>query len=151
MPLLLSVGFARYLWKKMDPALRLEWACGTATLLALGCGWILADALFGASMRYQADFAAVLFLAAAGVIAGLYQVWEKTPLQKWLTRGVVALGLLGIVVNGAIGTTGYYDNLLAEAPDQYRALAGWFNPLSKILTAAGVSAERKPAPQVRLD
>jgi len=102
-------------------------------------------------MRYQADFAAVLFLAAAAVIAGLYQVWEKTLLQSWLTRGVVALGLLGIAVNGAIGTTGYYNNLLADAPDQYQALADRFSPVSKVLAAVGVAPERKPAPQVRLD
>jgi len=41
--------------------------------------------------------------------------------------------------------------LLAEAPDQYRSLAEWFSPVSKILAGMGLPAEPKPAPQVRLD
>jgi len=58
--------------------------------------------------------------------------------RKWLYGAVVALGLFGIAVNGAIGMTGYYDNFRLEAPHQYQTTAAWFRPVASALAWLGI-------------
>jgi len=60
----------------------------------------------------------------------------------WMYRGIVFFGLLGILVNGAIGIQGYNDNLRFEAPKQFENLASWFSPVAKVLGSLGVPGDR---------
>jgi len=149
-PLVVALAAAFWVWKRINPARRGEWGVITGTLVVLGAAWIGVDGLLGSTMRYQADFAAVLFLASAVVIGGLSEL-VADKVKPWLYRGVVALGLLGIVVNGAIGMTGYYDNFRLQAPAEYEAIANWFTPVAKLLTWCGAPPERKPAPEVSVN
>jgi len=134
-PPVLLTGAAPRVWKKLDAARRLEWAVCAGTLLLLGAAWILIDAAVGATMRYQADFATVLLLASALVIAGWAAAGNPA---RWRARAVVALGIWGIVINGCIGMTGYYDNFRAEAPEEYQSTAALFQPVSNLLGALGI-------------
>jgi len=136
-PLILLLGAAAAAWKKIDSARRRDWAVCTATLALLGAAWIGADAFVGATMRYQADSAAVLLVASALVIAGL-RIGAKPRSAQWLTGTVIALGVLGIIVNGATGMTGYYDNFRYEAPAQYKSTAALFDPVAKVLGWFGI-------------
>ena len=147
-PLLLLLAAAPLVWKKIEPARRLEWAVCTGTLVFLGVAWLSVVGMLASTMRYEVDFATVLFVAAAAVIAGFSERY-RPRMQAWVYRSVVALGLFGVVVNGAIGMTGYYDNFRMEAPAEYQRLAEWFNPVSKVLAWCGVPADWKPAPEVR--
>ena len=149
-PLALMLAASSWVWRKTEPARRLEWSVCVATLVLLGAAWICVDGLLGSTMRYQADFAAVLFVAAALVIGGLVQHVQPNA-RRWVCRAVVALGLFGIVVNGAIGMTGYYDNFRADAPAQYETIANWFRPLAKVLAWCGIPPNRPPAPEVSVN
>jgi hypothetical protein len=135
-PLVLLLAAGHLAWKRSDPARRRDWAMCTATLALLGAAWIGADATVGATMRYQADFATVLLLASSLVIAGLF-IASKAH-SAWVLRVVVALGLWGVVVNAAIGMTGYYDNFRMEAPEQYQSTAAIFTPVSTVLGWFGI-------------
>ena len=86
-------------------------------------------------MRYQADSAAVLLLASSLVIAGLFVAAKPS---RWLCGTVIALGLLGVIVKGATGMTGYYDNFRFEAPEQYQSLAASFDFVAKALAWFGI-------------
>ena len=147
-PLIMVLGAVPWLWKRWDGARRLEWLVGTVTLAGLGAVWIFVDSLAGSSMRYQADFATVLFIAASLTIAGLHES-AKPEIKKWLIRLVVVLGLFGVLVNAAVGMTGYYDSFRQLAPQQYQSIADWFNPVAKLLAWCGVPPDRVAAPQVR--
>jgi len=136
-PLVLLIGAAPRVWRKIEGARRLEWAWCGGTLVLLGAAWIVVDATFAATMRYEADFATVLLLSAALVIMG----WARAGTMRegwWFLRAVVALGVLGILVNGAIGMTGYNDNFRVEAPEQYERTAALFTPVAKALEALGI-------------
>ena len=146
-PTVLLLAAAPLVWKKMDPGRRIEWSIGTAVLACLGAGWIVVDSLVGASMRYQADFAAILFLAAALVIAGLHEI-VRVRRRKWLIGVIFALGLFGVIVNGTTALRGYYYRS-TNVPGPYQAIVGWFNPVAKTLAWFGVPSEPSPAPQVR--
>jgi len=149
-PLIILIAVALTVRNKLEAAQRLEWSLYGCILAGLGVAWICVDSLVGSTMRYQADFSAVLFLAVAIVIAGI-ESRIHTGAGRLMRASIIALGLLGIGLNAAVGITGYYDNLRLEAPVQYQALADWFSPLSKILAGCGVPAERKPAPAVSVD
>lgn len=136
-PLILLLAAAPAAWKRIDPALRRDWSLSTAALALLGVAWICADGAVGATMRYQADFATILLLASACVIAGLCTGGQSRR-SRWLYGSVVALGLMGIMVNGATGMTGYYDNFRFEAPQQYQSTAAVFAPAAKVLGWLGI-------------
>lgn len=146
-PLVLLLGAAPAVWRRIDSACKIEWAALAGTLAFLGAAWIGVDAMLSSTMRYEADFAGVLFIAAGLVLAG----WEQllaSGARTWLCRGIVALGLFGVVVNAGSGITGYYDTFRAEAPQQYQALADWFSPLEQLLEWMGVPPDVAPAPGV---
>jgi hypothetical protein len=136
-PLVLLLAGAVVAWKRIDPCRRRDWTVCTGTLAVLGAAWIGADALVGATMRYQADFATVLLLASFLVIPGLCAGGQLRSTQ-WIYGIVVTLGLLGILVNAATGITGYYDNFLIEAPDQYQSTAASFDSVGKVLAWMGI-------------
>jgi len=136
-PLVLLLAGAGVVWRRNDRARRLEWSVCAATLAVLGAAWIAVDASVGSTMRYQADSAMVLLLASALVITGWSGVVGRAS-KKWLCAVVVALGLFGVAVNGAIGMTGYYDNFRFEAPQQYQTTAAIFRPLASVLAWLGV-------------
>ena len=88
-------------------------------------------------MRYAADFATLLFIVEAVVIAGLWQM-SKPAWRLPFTATLVIFGLAGIGANAAIGLMGYSDGLDKSAPDQYAALVKTFQPVSSVLRSFGV-------------
>ena len=148
-PMTVLLLWAPGAWKRILSSLRREWLLCTGTLLVLGAAWICVDGIVMATMRYEADFATVLFVAAAVVLAGASE--STVRIRRILFGAVVALGLLGVVINGAIGMTGYYDNFRKEAPKQYQSLANLFAPVEKLMVWCGVPSEQKPAAEVAVD
>ena len=136
-PLIMLLAAAGIAWRKLAAARRRDWAVCAATLALLGTAWIGADGFVGATMRYQADSAAVLLLASSLVMAGLF-VGAGPRASRWLYGSVIALGLLGVIVNGATGITGYYNNFRLEAPEQYQSLAASFDSVAKVLAWFGI-------------
>jgi hypothetical protein len=141
LPLILAFGAAPSLWKRVSSERRLEWAACVGTLGLLGAIWACLDAMVMATMRYQADYSMVWFLAVALILGGVSE-WPVLRQRVWMYRGIVLFGLLGILVNAAIGIQGYNDNFRFEAPKQYESLASWFRPVAKVLVSLGVPDER---------
>jgi hypothetical protein len=141
LPLILAFGAAPALWKRGPSERRLEWAVCASTLGLLGAVWACLDAMVMATMRYQADYSMIWFMAVASILGGVSE-WPVLRERAWMYRGIVFLGLLGILVNGAIGIQGYNDNLRFEAPKQFENLASWFSPVAKVLGSLGVPGDR---------
>jgi hypothetical protein len=72
----------------IDPTKKMGAVC-TGTLALLGVGWICTDGMAGSSMGYHADSSPVLFLAAAGMIAGATTLVTATRAKKWLTATIL--------------------------------------------------------------
>ncbi len=141
LPLILAFGAAPAVWKRVPSDRRLEWVACVATLGFLGAVWALLDAMVMATMRYQADYSMIWFMAIALILGG-FSEWPVVRQRLWIYRGIVFLGVLGVLVNAAIGIQGYNDNLRFEAPSQYAKLANWFSPVAKVLRSLGVPEER---------
>jgi hypothetical protein len=100
------------------------------SLIAVGAVIILmvSFALWGATMRYEVDFASILLIAAA---IG-WMVWAGT-LQGPRRRLVAGAGALliawGAAFGVAIGLTGYYDGLRSFDPGTFSALQRLTSPL----------------------
>jgi hypothetical protein len=95
--------------------------CGIAGLL------LLTDAAVMATMRYEADFAPILFIAAALTTAGLLSCSRGLSRSVLYSFTAVAL-TAGMVVNACIAFTGYYDELRRKAPEQYVFLEHLLSP-----------------------
>ncbi len=83
----------------------------------------------------------IWFVAVALILGGVSE-WPALQERAWMHRGIVFFGLLGILVNGAIGMQGYNDNFRFEAPKQFENLASWFSPVAKVLGSLGVPSDR---------
>ena len=93
-------------------------------LAALGIALVLfiSFSLFGATMRYESDFATLLVLA--GVLGWLALVRRAANAAVRVALAVLGsvLVLWGVCFGVAISFTGYYDGLQTFQPATYRAL-----------------------------
>ena len=100
-------------------------------LAAVGIAFVafISFSLFGATMRYETDFATLLVLAG---VLGWIAVAGR--LRRGVARRALAIGGAALVAWGAcygvaISFTGYYDGLRAGEPGTYRALENLTSPL----------------------
>ena len=137
-PLLLTVLLAPWLVYKEQGERRrmLAWFLGVLLITALAL--LCLDATLVATMRYAADFASLLFIVEAMVIAGLWQILKSSTWRPVCTIVLVMFGLAGMGANAALGLSDYFGGFRAAAPDQYAALAKVFHPVSSMLQALGV-------------
>ncbi|MEO8128896.1 MAG: hypothetical protein ABJF23_06095 [Bryobacteraceae bacterium] len=106
-------------------------------LVGTGLLLLLLDASVMATMRYEAEFATLFFLAAAVAVAG---IGEQLSLKRHrIAFGIIvaSLSLFGILINSAIGLAGYYNGLNVSAPEQFETLRSLFAPVASALAALG--------------
>jgi hypothetical protein len=115
------------------------------TLCLLGVGLlillVISFALWGATMRYEVDFASVLVIAAA---LG-WMAWAVRA--RGLTRRAVAIGgavliAWGTVAGAAFGIVGYYNGLRATQPKTWERLQSLTSPIPTLI--AKLDGEPKP-------
>jgi hypothetical protein len=137
-PLLLTLLLAPWvIYKEQGERRRLlAWFTGVPFFIAIAL--LCLDSSLVATMRYTADFASLLFVAAALTIAGLWQMSKPGAWRILYTVVFVIFGLASVGSNAAIGLMGYLGGLNQSAPDQYRALEKIFKPASKVLQVLGV-------------
>jgi hypothetical protein len=101
---------------------------GTARRVALGLvaiGFLIivtvSFAIWGATMRYEVDFASVLLIAAAlGWVGWTAQLSGLR--RRLLAGGGVLLIAWGVVCGAAFGVTGYFDGLRTSSPKTFARL-----------------------------
>jgi hypothetical protein len=138
-PLLLTLLFAPFVVYKEQGERRrmLSWFIGVLFFIAIAL--LCLDSSLVATMRYTADFAALLFVAVAITITGLWQMWKSKAWRILCTTVFVILCLDSVGSNAAIGLLGaYLGGLNESAPDQYQALERAFKPVSTVLQVLGV-------------
>lgn len=123
-PLILLLVAVPFRARRMEPALRAVLL--TFTAVAAGLVFIAAVAFWGATMRYEVDFASFLLLAAL-------LPWLRTR-RRWLTiAGAVAIAwasLFGFVLS----FTGQNQPLRGTHPQLWASLTRDFSPLSRVVT-----------------
>jgi len=131
---LAALAFVAPWWWKRRAANGADAGLAGAAALLLAAG--LAVALFVASFaaataRYLLDFGPPI-LAAAGVVLGAAWGRARTRAAR-VAGGVVVAALLaqGVIVNAALGLTGYYDWLKRRNPSTYDALERAFTPVQR--------------------
>jgi 4-amino-4-deoxy-L-arabinose transferase-like glycosyltransferase len=137
-PLLLLLPLIFRALRRERGHVRYELICVVAALLGAGALLFVPDVALLATMRYEADFATLFFLAASMGIVGAFQQLERRRriVLIWATG---ALSLFGIALNAAIGLMGYYGGLDISAPRQFHALETLFSPVAALLRAIGIA------------
>ena len=109
----------------------LAWTLAGLAALGLALVGLLAFALWGATMRYEADFAPLLIVVA---VVG----WIAASRRGRARRAVAPAGMVaiayGIIVAVAISLTGYADSLRNMRPATYQALEDVTSPLPTLAT-----------------
>ncbi|WP_445148483.1 hypothetical protein [Baekduia sp. Peel2402] len=123
-PLVLLLVAAPFRARRMEPALRAVLLAFTA--IAAGLAVFAAVAFWGATMRYEVDFASFLLL-------GALLLWLRTR-RRWLTvlgaAAIVWASFFGL----ALSFTGQYYKLRTANPGLWAALTRDFSPVSRIAT-----------------
>ena len=91
-------------------------------------------ALWGATMRYEVDFASVLLIVAALGWLG----WAGRLIgvrRRLLTGGGALLIAWGVLCGAAFGITGYYDGLRANSPKTYKRLESLTSMIPTLVSA----------------
>jgi hypothetical protein len=115
--------------------------CGTARRVALGLiaiGLLItmmtSFAIWGATMRYEVDFASLLLIAAAlgwvGWTARLSGLWRRL-----VAGGGVLLIAWGVACGAAFGMKGYYDGLRKFSPKTFTRLQNLTSPIPTLISA----------------
>ena len=103
---------------------------GIALLAAGVLTMVLASvAIWGATMRYEVDFASFILLAAALVwltVAGVRTGAVPRRIVRWAGVALIAWGAL---FGAAIGIRGYYDGLQSGQPGTFLALEKLTSPI----------------------
>jgi hypothetical protein len=105
-------------------------------LLAIGLLAIVIDsfAIWGATMRYEVDFAALLLIVAA--FGWIGWATRLSGLGRRLLAGSgVALIAWGAACGVAFGIKGYYDGLRQSSPKTYARLANLTSPIPTLISA----------------
>jgi hypothetical protein len=145
MPFLLMLGALPALARKGRAPRGLVAIVAGLTGLALAIAAFVSWTLWGATMRYEMDFASLLVIAALLIWFTLH---GQVGARRWPRRLVTVLGAAaityGVVVAAAISTAGYDGSLELEHPGTFRALSHFFSPLPTLATMisghAGISA-----------
>jgi hypothetical protein len=102
---------------------------GGAVLILL----MISFALWGATMRYEVDFASLTIIVAA-------LVWFTLAARAsgWWRRGIGIAGAVliswGVAFGMAVGTTGYYDSLRYTDPGAYARLQKLTGPVPTVVS-----------------
>jgi hypothetical protein len=108
-------------------------------MLALGVASLLfVSAFAGVNGRYLVDFGPPLLLSAALAWIALHAACAgRRRLQVALHAVVGALWAYGLLLNVAVGLTGYYDWFRQRNPVGYAAFEDRFVPLQRLLLSLG--------------
>jgi hypothetical protein len=91
--------------------------------------------LWGATMRYEMDFSALLLVPA---LLTWYVLAARTRERRARRRTLAVLAgvavLYGALVSTAIGFNGYFDSLRVAHPSTYKSLAHFFSPIPTFAT-----------------
>lgn len=128
-PFLCRRGYAR----------RWELALFLGALVFTAAALLFLDASLVAIMRYQADFAGLLFVPTALVIAGLWQ-WGRRVISVRVAYLALFCFLAAATVlpTGLAGLSSEYGGLDLTEPGQFKALQTLFGPVSSALVRWGV-------------
>jgi len=118
--ILLAVPFRR----RIDPDLRAVLA--TFVLIAIGLVVVAAIAFWGATMRYEVDFASFLLIPAL-------VVWLRAR-RRWVTILGVAAIVWGSMIGLALSFSGQNQPLRGTHPKLWDALTRDFSPVSRAAT-----------------
>jgi hypothetical protein len=107
----------------------------TLALIAVGLLIIFmaSFALWGATMRYEVDFASVLLIAAALGWIGWTVRLNGLP-RRMVAGGGVILIAWGAAAGAAFGIKGYYDGLRASSPKTYTRLQRLTSPIPTLVS-----------------
>jgi hypothetical protein len=130
-PIALACVAALALRDPCDSALR-RVVLGLAGL-GLALVAFISFSLFGATMRYETDFATLLVLAGVVGWIALARRVGRAWLRRTLTIAGVALVGWGAAYGVAISFVGYYDGLRTGEPRSYRTLENLTSPLPTAL------------------
>lgn len=99
----------------------LRWVATTLACLGFSLILLVSYAIWGATMRYEVDFATLLLIPSVLVWFALSRTTNH-PIQ-WAVKvtGVVAIAW-GVAFGLATGMTGYYNSLLTAQPGTYEFL-----------------------------
>jgi hypothetical protein len=105
-------------------------------LIALGLLIVVmaSFAIWGATMRYEVDFAPVLLMVAALGWIG-WAVRLSGLQQRLLAVGGVLLIAWGVACGAAFGVTGYYQGLRGAAPKTFARLQNLTSPIPTLVSA----------------
>lgn len=119
-----------------------------ATLALLGAAMILllSYTLWGATMRYEVDFASLLLIPAVLTWFAFARATSR-PLRRLVKTAGAAAIAWGVLFGLATGMTGYYDSLLTAQPGTYEFLERATAPLATAI----VWLEGSGAQVVRVD
>jgi hypothetical protein len=90
-------------------------------------------ALWGATMRYEVDFASVLLIAAALGWVG-WAVQLSGLRRRLLTGGGVLLIAWGVACGAAFGVMGYYQGLRVFSPKSFTRLQDLTSPIPTVIS-----------------
>jgi hypothetical protein len=128
---LLLILFAAPLALRGKIARDLGWVMGLLVALGLLLAVLIAFTLWGATERYELDFATLLILPAFLTWFALARLPRAGPVVAVVGTLAIAYGAL---VGGAVSFTGYYDNLRNGQPGTYRSLEDLTSPLPTLAT-----------------
>jgi hypothetical protein len=95
---------------------------------------LISFALWGATMRYEVDFASVLLIAAALGWVG-WAVRLNGVRRRLLAGGGVLLIAWGVACGAAFGVLGYYNGLRAVSPKTFTRLQKLTSPIPTLISA----------------
>ena len=105
--------------ERADRALR--WLTTALVLLGITMILLLSYSLWGATMRYEVDFATLLLIPAVLTWFALSRATNRLARQAIKVAGSAALAWT-VAFGLAVGMTGYYDGLLGAQPGTYEFL-----------------------------
>jgi hypothetical protein len=136
LPILLLLAGLPFMWRRSSGRSReLLLVVGGMTAAGFLLVVLVSWTLWGATMRYEMDFSALLLVAALVVWFALAARARprKAPRRVLAVVGGLAV-LYGAWVSTAIGFNGYGDSLRTFHPGTYRSIAHFFSPLPTLAT-----------------
>ncbi len=96
---------------------------------------IIVSLLFGATMRYVADFATLLILGSCIIWFYFDSVLDlNSKYRMFLKYFSIVTAICSILFGISFSITGYYDELRGHNLQEYEKIESWFKPLSMVLS-----------------
>jgi hypothetical protein len=110
----------------------LRWVSTVLVVVGLLLVALISYSLWGATMRYEVDFATFLLIPSILVWFALSQV--RSVVARWSMKFAGSVVLVwGIAFGVAVGMTGYYNSLLTNQPATYRFLEKLSSPIGVVI------------------